>query len=417
MVFIIILYKILFIYSDVLFKYFKFCILVLNGLMWYEYSYLLFDWLQGIQVSESSECTEGDEVCCEGLESFPLKLRPSFTDSMMAMADDLCSTQQLRNVSGNSGETTSDCLHLADYTKQEAKQAITVPVSANNNNSTLKDSAAPELPRRSQDEGCYRVAPIDLSAITEEGEELTSTSMHLSCSREPTLSDFVSTPKDKSTISSRSPMTNGEPSSAQGASSVEFETLLPVQDESADANHSLNYKSFSNPELSTDDITSQSLTGYGEEMCSPTGSAKQTISSSCANTRDNSTADSSYREATMTPDANMSALTYDSQRCSLPCQPAKASFTFGDSPPPSLPGSPTSCESPPSLQHRKSYAKLLTKSPVQRKTLSGLMRRSKSYTTPDSVLTTPTHTKFLQQQMNQLAFDQVKVVCKYVKVI
>lgn len=166
-------------------------------------------------MSESSEYTDGDDHYLEINGTSPPKSQSpdGLTDSMTAVADDLCSSNQLRI--NSSGETNSEHLLLADYTKHEAKQAMTVPVSNNNGDapqgvtvsapkkSDVSDNSSQSSKDINKSEGlfnagqssninselsplCYkfnnaRMTPtIDLSAITEEADE-TSTSMHLSC--------------------------------------------------------------------------------------------------------------------------------------------------------------------------------------------------------------------------------------------
>lgn len=429
--------------------------------------------VQGIQVSESSECTDGEELCCDPVDSSPPTTVGStppqistskpyisstavavgrspdgLSDSMTAVADDLCPPNQLRNnSSGTSAETASDCLQLADYTKHEAKQAMTVTVNNNNNNNNncppISDedlftaglptfTVGPPSPskdieaggeRRLNAFGMMRASPIDLSAITEEGDDLTNTSMHIStCSHEDTPStpsDCTSTPLDKSASSYSkrsgsslplsSKFTDSDPELARCNMSRGDKSYL-----AAAINRSQHRRSYSNPELYSEDLTSnsQSLSGYGEEMCTtPTTTTSNTNNSSSQL----SSSTSAERRRSISADNGLN-LTFESQRCELPGQRSQTSFTLGDDQA-SPESTPTSLRTPASpgvpvfyMPHVESDAKLSSRSPAQKKSLTSRIRRSKSYTTgpmSSHTIGTPNHARFLQQQMNQLTFEQV----------
>ena len=361
---------------------------------------------------------------------------------MTAIADDLCSSNQLRN--NSSGDTTAECLQHADYTKHEAKQAMTVAVNNNNNNNISHDvspgsrSGDEETSRRHGDGRSVnnfvsiRTPSIDLSAITEEGDDLTNTSMYLSCSHEATPSECASTPIDKSQSShsrhsdhlsseysrplARMPkISDSDLDSAGGVQHLEV------------SSQNRHHRSFSSPELFSDELNSQSLClsgGYGEAMCTPTSSQKPT-DSSLPQTEMTDSPDASHvtslSKQMLFGNETLGDCTFDSQRCELPCHPAKASFTLGESPPssPTTPNTPltpttttttTDCTSTSQsfeLPHVHSDAKLSKRSPAQRKSLAHRIRRSKSYTNTSVASTTPNHARFLQQQMTQLSVDQV----------
>lgn len=397
--------------------------------------------MQGIQVSESSECTDGEELCCDTADTSPTvdsstppitkvtRSPDGLSDSMTAVADDLCPSNQLRTHSSTTscgGEGATDCLQLADYTKHEAKQAMTVTVNNNNNNNELavpvasEDIFAAGLPsftsglssHEDKRLGCYgvmRVSPIDLSAITEEGDDVTNTSMHLSsCSHEDTPStpsDNTSTPLDKSasTYSRRSGCSLPEYHNMDSDISESISTH-PVEIRGDKSylmiSHSKHHRSYSNPELCSESH-SHSQSGYGEEMCSspPTTTNSQSSSSQATSQSDN------HRRKSISEEG-LNKLT------------TKASFTLGSYSPPSTPTSPMSPATGSTgssstqfvMPHVESESKLSNKSPAQKKTLSARMRRSKSYTTAalsHPAAGTPNHARFLQQQMNQLTFDQV----------
>ena len=456
--------------------------MLFQGFIW-SFPLLLF---QGIQVSESSECTDGEELCCDTANSSipstadttppaitankPSAARISrspdgLSDSMTAVADDLCPPNQLRNNSSSMSYDTStgDCLQLADYTKHEAKQAMTVTVNNNNNNNNdcppvtgeglftaglPKFTVGPPSPskdvsssllltaseRRQNAFAVMRASPIDLSAITEEGDDLTNTSMHIStCSHEDTPStpsDCTSTPLDKSASSYSkrsgsslplsSKFTDSDPELARCNTSRGDKSYLAA----AAINRSRHRRSYSNPELCSEDLTSNSHSGYGEEMCTTPPTTTTNSNTNYSSSQLSTSCTSGERRRSISADNGLNLTLESSQRYDdLPCHASKALFTLGDelaSPlaDNSLPPSPRSPVSPVAfnMPHVESDAKLSSRSPAQKKSLTSRIRRSKSYTTgPPPLLTssgshtigTPNHARFLQQQMRQLTFDQV----------
>lgn len=379
---------------------------------------------QGIQVSESSEYTDGDDLCCDAAQQHRQQTSngqspDGLSDSMTAVADDLCPSNQLRSSADSSA---SSQLQLADYSKHKAKQAMTVSfnsVSCDNNNdsNTSCCSQADVLPEDStvivtedeQTDGCAvsanssyhaagvaRLSHIDLSAIVEEAEESTTTSMQMGCSHDTTPSVCVSTPDQ-----------NGSALQPGGINSDDSSPILKQSDGQSYLSvdmEDLRQRSHSNPELYTvtpDDMESSILLDEAPESTSVDATNHSPPSNSRLLLRQKSFSDDQLN------------ITLNSSLSQLACEPAKASFVLGDMPgtPPSTPSSPLSpelshdsCQTSFTLPHVESDAKLSSKSPLEKKSLSARIRRSLSYTTAGS---TPPQARYIQQKMNLLTFEQV----------
>jgi len=278
---------------------------------------------------------------------------------MTAIADDLCSTSQ-RSVSGE--------LQVADYSKSETRQATTVAVGGGS-----------DSPNNGSDYDIIRSSPVDLSAILEEGEDSASTSMRLSYHHDDTPSEVNST---------------STPCAEDSAAGRRSSEPVPTYQNLAIGRLTAPTSIESPSELPLGSLTVESNDTTPSRPRSYRGGSVSTSSSDFALLHTNLPHQQSFS------DDNLN-ITFDSQRCTLPCQPARASFAAGDdyvltsgasSPTPltSSSGSPR-----PKLFHVSSDAKLSSPSPRQRRAKNHYVTRSKSYSAAGGQ--PPTHARFLDQ--------------------